>query len=154
MNRAKIDILQEEALAIVELEKVLLKQMLDTGLLEQADQKAEKTLDQDSALKYIEVLNGEAHKLQQLEMVLAVVGTMKAGKSTTINAIVGVEILPNRNAPMTAIPTLIRHTKGQKQPKLIFTEQAQAPLNQLIKNLDKNIKANAKAVQKLKNDGA
>ena len=38
MNRAKIDILQEEALAIVELEKVLLKQMLDTGLLEQADQ--------------------------------------------------------------------------------------------------------------------
>lgn len=152
MNSAKIDILQEEALAIVELEKVLLKQMLDTGLLEQADQKAEKTLDQDSALKYIEVLNGEAHKLQQLEMVLAVVGTMKAGKSTTINAIVGVEILPNRNAPMTAIPTLIRHTKGQKQPKLIFTEQAQAPLNQLIKNLDKNIKANAKAVQKLKND--
>ena len=152
MNRAKIDILQEEALAIVELEKVLLKQMLDTGLLEQADQKAEKTLDQDSALKYIEVLDGEAHKLQQLEMVLAVVGTMKAGKSTTINAIVGTEILPNRNAPMTAIPTLIRHTKGQKQPKLIFTEQAQAPLNQLIKNLDKNIKANAKAVQKLKND--
>ncbi|HBV0140261.1 TPA: antirestriction protein [Escherichia coli] len=29
-------------------------------------------------------------------MVLAVVGTMKAGKSTTINAIVGQEILPNR----------------------------------------------------------
>ena len=49
-------------------------------------------------------------------MVLAVVGTMKAGKSTTINAIVGREILPNRNRPMTALPTLIEHAPGQKNP--------------------------------------
>lgn len=44
---------------------------------------------------------------------LAVVGTMKAGKSTTINAIVGQEILPNRNRPMTSVPTLIRHVPGK-----------------------------------------
>lgn len=35
-------------------------------------------------------------KTARREMVLAVVGTMKAGKSTTINAIVGQEILPTR----------------------------------------------------------
>ena len=35
MNNARIDILQEEALAIIELEKVLLTQMLDKELLEQ-----------------------------------------------------------------------------------------------------------------------
>ncbi|WP_163598702.1 dynamin family protein [Moraxella catarrhalis] len=49
---------------------------------------------------------------------LAVVGTMKAGKSTTINAIVGREIMPNRNRPMTALPTLICHNAEQHTPKL------------------------------------
>ncbi len=58
------------------------------------------------------MLNNELRKITRLEMVLAIVGTMKAGKSTTINAIVGTEVLPNRNRPMTALPTLIRHTPG------------------------------------------
>ena len=48
------------------------------------------------------MLNNELRKISRLEMVLAIVGTMKAGKSTTINAIVGTEVLPNRNRPMTA----------------------------------------------------
>ncbi|MFX4316464.1 clamp-binding protein CrfC, partial [Enterobacter sp. 63] len=52
------------------------------------------------------MLNNELRKITRLEMVLAIVGTMKAGKSTTINAIVGTEVLPNRNRPMTALPTL------------------------------------------------
>lgn len=150
MNNARIDILQEEALAIIELEKVLLTQMLDKELLEQKKEGEENTLDIESAAKYIEILNGEKHKLKELEMVLAVVGTVKAGKSTTINAIVGTEILPNRSTPMTAIPTCIRHTKGQKQPKLIFTEVAQAPLNQLIQNLAEKIKSQKKITQHLK----
>lgn len=66
-------------------------------------------------------LHNELHKVTRLEMVLAIVGTMKAGKSTTINAIVGTEVLPNRNRPMTALPTLIRHTPGQKEPILHFS---------------------------------
>ena len=48
-------------------------------------------LDKKSANKLIEVLNGENNKLNHIEMVVAVVGTMKAGKSTSINAIVGTE---------------------------------------------------------------
>lgn len=39
------------------------------------------------------MLNNELRKISRLEMVLAIVGTMKAGKSTTINAIVGTEVL-------------------------------------------------------------
>ncbi|AMO50950.1 Hypothetical protein AKI40_4575 [Enterobacter sp. FY-07] len=66
-------------------------------------------------------LHNELRKITRLEMVLAIVGTMKAGKSTTINAIVGTEVLPNRNRPMTALPTLIRHTPGQKEPVLHFS---------------------------------
>ena len=66
-------------------------------------------------------------------MVLAVVGTMKAGKSTTINAIVGREILPNRNRPMTALPTLIEHKPGQKTPVLRFAKNQ--PIQDLIERL-------------------
>ena len=70
--------------------------------------------------KKLEILAENRRKTEKLEMVLAVVGTMKAGKSTTINAIVGREILPNRNRPMTALPTLIEHKPGQKTPVLHF----------------------------------
>ena len=66
------------------------------------------------------MLQNELRKITQQEMVLAIVGTVKAGKSTTINAIVGTEVLPNRNRPMTALPTLIRHTPGQREPVLHF----------------------------------
>lgn len=66
------------------------------------------------------MLQNELRKITQQEMVLAIVGTMKAGKSTTINAIIGTEVLPNRNRPMTALPTLIRHTPGQREPVLHF----------------------------------
>jgi len=79
------------------------------------------------------MLNNELSKITRLEMVLAIVGTMKAGKSTTINAIVGTEVLPNRNRPMTALPTLIRHTPGQKEPVLHFSHVA--PIDTLIKQL-------------------
>lgn len=67
-----------------------------------------------------DIFRNELRKVTQHEMVLAIVGTMKAGKSTTINAIIGTEVLPNRNRPMTALPTLIRHTPGQQEPILHF----------------------------------
>lgn len=78
------------------------------------------------------MLNNELRKISRLEMVLAIVGTMKAGKSTTINAIVGTEVLPNRNRPMTALPALIRHMPGQKEPVLHFSHVA--PIDCLIQN--------------------
>ena len=83
------------------------------------------------------MLNNELRKITRLEMVLAIVGTMKAGKSTTINAIVGTEVLPNRNRPMTALPTLIRHTPGQKEPVLHFSHAS--PIDELIQLLQKQL---------------
>ncbi|HAV1868604.1 TPA: clamp-binding protein CrfC [Enterobacter hormaechei subsp. steigerwaltii] len=83
------------------------------------------------------MLNNELRKITRLEMVLAIVGTMKAGKSTTINAIVGTEVLPNRNRPMTALPTLIRHTPGQKEPVLHFLHVS--PIDTLITQLQKKL---------------
>ncbi len=91
-------------------------------------------------LKNIPNIENEIQKLEKMEIVIAVVGTMKAGKSTTINAIVGTEVLPNRNAPMTTLPTLIRNKHGQTEPVL--------KLNKLepLKNLSQEI---AKTLAKL-----
>ena len=58
-----------------------------------------------------DVLRNELRKVTQHEMVLAIVGTMKAGNSTTINSIIGTVVLPNRNRPITALQTLIRITR-------------------------------------------
>ncbi|MFK3662574.1 clamp-binding protein CrfC [Scandinavium sp. NPDC088450] len=85
-----------------------------------------------------DTLNNELRKITRLEMVLAIVGTMKAGKSTTINAIVGTEVLPNRNRPMTALPTLIRHTQGQKEPVLNFIHVE--PIERLMHELQEKLR--------------
>src|SRR5579859_7215882 len=67
---------------------------------------------------WIEVLDNEERKVREMLVVVAVVGTLKAGKSTTINALVGRELLPSRNQPMTSLPTLIRHVPSMREPLL------------------------------------
>ncbi len=94
-----------------------------------SDSKNENGLlfDKRKALKRIEELEGEQIKTARREMVLAVVGTMKAGKSTTINAIVGQEILPNRNRPMTSVcidPRRSRKTEPVLHLEKIFSPSA------------------------------
>jgi GTPase SAR1 family protein len=83
-------------------------------------------------------LKEHLQRIASLEVVLTVVGTMKAGKSTCINAIVGREILPNRNRPMTCIPTLVRHKKGREKPVLHFTNTL--PIQRLIGKLGTALK--------------
>lgn len=88
------------------------------------DEQHSGLLTQESIEEAKPIIHGEIEKLKNFDVVLSVVGTMKAGKSTTINAIVGREILPNRNRPMTALPTRIIHKPGQKQPVLVFENPA------------------------------
>lgn len=63
-------------------------------------------------------LANERSKVENLTMTVAVVGTMKAGKSTLLNAIMGDEILPSRETGMTAVPVRISHAAGLRQPAL------------------------------------
>ena len=150
MHEDNIDTLCKEANRLLEVNLHLLTSLQsEQGVLYAPDPKKEAaaSYDTDSIVKVIEIINGEQEKLKQLDMVLAVVGTMKAGKSTTINAIIGTEVLPNRNRPMTAIPTLIRHTPGQHQPELHF-ENAK-PINLLFSRLQSALKT-PKGKQNLK----
>lgn len=133
-----IEMLRDEALRLIQQESHLLQKLLNAkGVIGEPKQNDTNTVDRESTQKRIDVLAGEATKLTHLEMVLAVVGTMKAGKSTTINAIVGMEVLPNRNRPMTALPTLIRHTPKQTEPHLRFDNHQ--PLNAHLKTLKQRI---------------
>ncbi|WP_060826677.1 dynamin family protein [Sulfurospirillum cavolei] len=93
---------------------------------------------------YKEVLNNEKLKLNHLEYVIAVVGTVKAGKSTTINAIVGKEVLPHRTEAMTTLPTLITHALGQIEPilKLPKIEPLKMLLTAIKQKLHEDIKSN------------
>jgi GTPase Era involved in 16S rRNA processing len=121
MHEQNIELLRDEALRLLALEVIVLEKMMnEPGVLTEGRLGETQTFDRTSTLKHIEVLVGEQKKLNELELVLAVVGPMKAGKSTSINAIVGTEVLPNRNRPMTTLPTLIRHTPGQIEPILKF----------------------------------
>lgn len=131
MHDKNILLLQEEALRLLKIETELLREIQSTPLLlEKHVANEEPTFDAVSSESASKVLEGEQFKLERLEMVLAIVGTMKAGKSTTINAIVGTEVMPNRNRPMTALPTLITHTPGQIEPVLEFSNTA--PIKKLL----------------------
>ncbi|WP_089529526.1 dynamin family protein [Escherichia coli] len=132
MHEKNIALLCDEADRLLQLNINLLRQMVDEPDV-LSDSKNENGLlfDKRKALKRIEELEGEQIKTARREMVLAVVGTMKAGKSTTINAIVGQEILPNRNRPMTSVPTLIRHVPEKTEP-VLHLEHIQPVCNLLI----------------------
>ena len=100
--------------------------------------------------KKIATLDENNYKVNHAELVATVVGTMKAGKSTFINAVVGQEILPNRSRPMTALPTLIKHKPGQSVPVLVFTEEQQEPIKELVIEIVEKLKTDPKVEKDLK----
>jgi Dynamin family len=99
---------------------VLEEHLRAQDLVRDADPTQQRHLDRDIAARWKRYIRNEVHKVENLETVLAVVGTMKAGKSMTINAIVGADVLPSRTDPMTTYPTLVRHKPGQIDPVLHF----------------------------------
>ncbi|HGE5308250.1 TPA: dynamin family protein [Escherichia coli] len=132
MHEKNIALLCDEADRLLQLNINLLRQMVEEpDVLSDSKNENRLLFDKQKALKRIEELEGEQIKTARREMVLAVVGTMKAGESTTINAIVGQEILPNRNRPMTSVPTLIRHVPGKTEP-VLHLEHIQPVRNLLI----------------------
>ena len=89
---------------------------------------------------FIDILNSDKIKLNNFEFVISVVGTLKAGKSTTINAIIGQDLLPHRNEAMTALPTLVTHKKDKKIPTLYLkkVDFLNIKLNEVKSKLNQN----------------
>ena len=116
-----IEAAKREVLRLLDQTRKVLKDVVDRpDLLHEPDPKQPRQLTTHEAEEWLSVLSSEIKKVDSLEVIFAVIGTVNAGKSTTINAIVGAEILPNRPEPMTTYPTLIRHNLGQIEPVLNF----------------------------------
>ena len=64
-----------------------------------------------------------ALNVKKLELMMAIVAPMNAGKSTIINAIVGQGILPSRNAAMTTLPTKIVFNAELTEPILTLSAE-------------------------------
>lgn len=130
---------------IYEQKQKLLEELLQTPYLLKSNKQdqQQRNLNREDIEQWLEILNGEAYKTERLEVSFAVVGTMKAGKSTTINAIVGTEVLPNRNQPMTTLPTVIRHCPGKREPELTFPNPG--PFNEIIDKLKEELQLKKQA---------
>lgn len=120
-NFDTLDAYRKELQCILKRQVNLLKNLEAVNWIKQVK---DGGLSPENRKKYVEILNSEAKKLDNFDVVIAVVGTMSAGKSTTINAIVGKEVMPHRDEPMTTLPTLIKHVKGKTFPTLKYHNQA------------------------------
>ena len=93
MHKKNIEVLRSEAQRLIELQLVILRKMLaEPGVITESQVDQKQTFDKDTTPQFIEVLEGEKEARPLRDVALAVVGTMKAGKSTSINAIVGTEM--------------------------------------------------------------
>ncbi|MGK7893056.1 MAG: dynamin family protein, partial [Xenococcus sp. (in: cyanobacteria)] len=77
--------------------------------------------------------------VENLELRMAIVAPMKAGKSTIINAIVGQDLLPSRNAAMTTIPTKISFNDSVDKPVLILAENTLSVFKHTWESLHKKM---------------
>jgi len=79
-------------------------------------------------------------RLEQAEFPVAFLGTFSAGKSTTVNAILERDLLPESTKATTAFPTVIR--KGDKDDVIVYylSDEGKYELQGiLIKSLSKEI---------------
>ncbi|EKN2749972.1 dynamin family protein [Escherichia coli] len=141
MHEKNIALLCDEADRLLQLNINLLRQMVEEpDVLSDSKNENRLLFDKQKALKRIEELEGEQIKTARREMVLAVVGTMKAGKSTTINAIVGQEILPTRvndrvSSLVSDTARLAHYSADTREQLLILADQVHHKLNHLEEKL-------------------
>lgn len=137
-----IDVIRKEVIRLIseQLHSIFEPLLQTPDFFKKPDQ--HRNLSYDLIQQWINSIRGEAYKVKRFEVAFVVVGTMKAGKSTAINAIVGTELLPNRNQPMTILPTIIRHCSGKKEPDLTFPNPQ--PFNELIGKLCEKLREKQK----------
>lgn len=81
----------------------------------------------------------EVEKVKNLELRMAIVAPMKAGKSTITNAIIGQDILPSRNSAMTTLPTEIIFDAGLQEPILTLSPEIVTVFQETLLALRKQI---------------
>lgn len=124
---------QEAQANIVELLGQVRALMDSTGTALSADSSSDKYA------KFQREVTEAARNVKELELRMAIVAPMKAGKSTIVNAIVGQEILPSRNAAMTTLPTEIIFDAAAKEPILILSPHIQSVFRETFSALQRKM---------------
>jgi hypothetical protein len=102
LQRETLEILQKSSSLIAQVESVL---------------KSGYTKDKD-------IIDNEVRKVAKAELSISIIAPMKAGKSTVINAISGMKLLPSHNKGMTTLPTEIELVIGVENPSLSVPNEA------------------------------
>ncbi len=106
----------------------------------------------------VQDLETEIQKVEHFELRMPILAPMKAGKSTILNAIIGQNLLPTRNAAMTSIPTEIRLqvTNSEEdtyiEPYLKLDDKFITRMNKLQDDLCKYLKEKAANSDDLKKE--
>lgn len=101
------------------LQKSVIDLLEQIGSLMQRASQALGSADADGQYKQFEKeICDEAYKVKNLELRMAIVAPMKAGKSTIINSIIGHDLLPSRASAMTSLPTEIVFDARSQEPQL------------------------------------
>jgi len=96
----------------------------------------------------IDEIQHKIHDVEVLQIRMPIVASMKAGKSTIINALIGSEFLPTRTEPMTALPTAVvlkigeSHTDDISPAQLILEDETLKALENLQSGVIKILKEN------------
>ncbi|MFA0821323.1 MAG: dynamin family protein [Methanomethylovorans sp.] len=87
---------------------------------------------------YAQKLNELEQRLSEGRFHLAVLGQVKRGKSTLINALLGEEVLPSSVIPLTAIPTFIQYGEQRGLKIKYLDDRADVILNSESRHLTKD----------------
>ena len=84
-------------------------------------------------------IRNETSKVENLELRMAIVAPMKAGKSTIVNAVAGQDILPSRNSAMTTLPTEIIFDADLNKPVLTLSAEVLSVFQDTLDSLREKI---------------
>ena len=129
INAIDVDSLQQEVIGLLDQINLLIDHT-------QAD------LDSSGDHKYNQFqaqISAAGRNVANLELRMAIVAPMKAGKSTIINAIAGEELLPSCAVAMTTIPTEIVFDSEINQPVLYLSQDTLDVFQQLEQDLRQKV---------------
>lgn len=94
-----------------------------SSLMSRASKVLEDSRSDQQYAQFQQDISREVQKVKHLELRMAIVAPMKAGKSTIVNAIIGQDLLPSRNSAMTTLPTEIAFKANALEPVLVLSSE-------------------------------
>ena len=72
--------------------------------------------------KSFDELQDIVDKIGDLNLTISLIGPAKSGKSTSINALLGVDMAPSETLPCTVLPTIFRHVPDLPCPRMLLSD--------------------------------